>query len=94
MIYRRTLQAHTNGEDIPVDRETFDRALRVYKHRMPFRPFTLAMVNGDRLEVDYPDALAFRNGAAMYFAAGGTPVLFDHEGVTSVIGDLAGESPV
>jgi len=44
--------------------------------------------------VDYPDALAFRDGAALYFAAGGAPVLFDHEGVSEVIGDLAGESPV
>jgi len=77
-----------------MDRATFDRALRVFKHRTPFRPFTLAMVNGDRLEVDYPDALAFRDGAALYFGAGGTPVLFDYEGVSEVIGDLAGESPV
>lgn len=77
-----------------MDRQTFDRALRVFKHRIPFRPFTLPMVNGERLEVDFPDALAFRDGRAYYLDAGRTPVFFDHDGVSEVIGDLAGESPV
>jgi hypothetical protein len=76
-----------------MDRDTFNGALRTLKHRTPFRPFTLAMVNGDRLEVDYPDGLAFRDGVALYVASGGVPVLFDHEGVSQVIGDLAGQSP-
>ena len=75
-----------------MDRDTFDNTLRTFKHRHPFQPFTLMMVNGDRLEVDFPDALAFRDGAALYFAPGGVPVLFDHEGVCQVAGDLAGQS--
>jgi hypothetical protein len=77
-----------------MDRDTFDGALRILKHRMPFRPFVVAMVNGDRLDVDYPDALAYRDGVALFVASGGVPVLFDHEGVSEVIGDLAGQSPV
>jgi hypothetical protein len=77
-----------------MDPGTLDGALRTLKHRTPFRPFVVAMVNGDRLEVDYPDALAYRDGVALYVAAGGVPVLFDHEGVSEVIGDLAGQSPV
>jgi hypothetical protein len=52
------------------------------------------MVNGDQLEVDFPDALAMREGVALYVAAGRIPVWFDHEGVSEVIGGLAGESPV
>jgi hypothetical protein len=52
------------------------------------------MVNGDRLEIDCSDALAFRDGAAYYLDAGRTPVFFDYEGVSEVIGGLAGESPV
>lgn len=47
------------------------------------------MVNGTRLEVDHPDALAFRDGVAWFAAPGGVPVVFDHEGVSQVIGDLA-----
>jgi len=71
-----------------MDRDTFDATIRAFKHRSPFRPFSVAMVNGDRLEVDHPDALAFRDGTALFAAPGGVPVVFDHEGVSHVIGDL------
>jgi hypothetical protein len=47
------------------------------------------MVHGDRLEVDHPDALAVRDGVALFVGPGGVPVVFDHEGVSQVIGDLA-----
>lgn len=73
-----------------MDRETFDNSIRTFKHRTPFRPFTVAMVNGDRLEVDHPDGLAVRDGVALFVGPGGVPVVFDHEGVSQVIGDLAG----
>ena len=73
-----------------MDRETFSETLRAFKHRKPFRPFTVAMVNGDRLEVDFPDALALRDGMALFAGPGNVPVIFDHEGVNSVIGDLSG----
>jgi len=33
-----------------MDRETFGKTLRMLTQRKPFRPFTVAMVNGDRLE--------------------------------------------
>lgn len=74
-----------------MDRDTFDQAIRVYKHRSPFRPFTVAMQNGDRLEVDHPDALAIRDGVALFAGPGGVPSIFDHEGVSRIIGDLAGQ---
>jgi hypothetical protein len=77
-----------------MDRETFDHTLRTLTQRRPFRPFTVAMVNGDRLEVDFPNAIAFREGTAGFIAPGRIPVWFDHEGVSRVIGDLAGQSPV
>jgi len=72
-----------------MDRDTFDGTIRAFKHRTPFRPFTVAMVNGDRLEVDHPDALAVRDGVALFAAPGGVPVVFDYEGVSQVVGDLA-----
>ena len=72
--------------------ENFDRALSAFKSRVPFRPFTVALVNGDRFEVDHPDTLVVRNGVAVYVAAGGGPVLFDHEGVGQFVGDLTGQS--
>jgi hypothetical protein len=72
-----------------MDRETFDATIRAYRHRAPFRPFTVSLVNGERLEVDFPDALVVRDGVAVFVAPGGVPAIFDHEGVAQVIGDLA-----
>lgn len=71
-----------------METDNFDRTLNAFRRRSPFRPFTVALVNGDRFEVDHPDALVVRDGVAVYIAAGGVPVLFDHEGVSQVIGDL------
>jgi hypothetical protein len=74
-----------------MDRDAFDGTIRAFKHRKPFQPFTVAMVDGDRLEVDHPDALAVRDGIALYAGPGGVPVIFDHEGVSQIIGDLSGK---
>ena len=73
-----------------MDQHAFDDTIRAFKHRTPFRPFTVAMVSGERLEVDHPDALAVRDGIALFASPGGVPVIFDHEGVCLVVGDLAG----
>lgn len=70
----------------------FDKALAVLRQRIPFRPFTVVLVNGDRLEVDHPGALMVRDGVAFYFGPGGIPVLFDHEGVWQFVGDLVGHT--
>jgi hypothetical protein len=69
----------------------FDQTLTAFMQRTPFRPFTVALVNGDRFEVDHPRALVVRDGVAIYIAPGGVPVIFDHEGVSQFIGDLMGQ---
>ena len=71
-----------------MDTDTFEGTLRAFKRRVPYRPFTVALVNGDRFEVDHPDALVVREGVALYLGPGGIPVVFDHEGVSQVVGDL------
>lgn len=71
-----------------METDNFDRTLIAFKRRSPFQPFTVVLVNGDRFEVDYPEALLVRDGVAVYIAAGGFPVIFDHEGVSQFIGDL------
>lgn len=73
-----------------MDRETFTATIRANRNRTPFKPFTVALVNGDRYEVDRPDILAVGEGIAILIAPGGVPVFFDHEGVSHVIGDLSG----
>ncbi len=70
-----------NGRGEMMDRDTFDGTIRTFQHRTPFRTFTVAMVNGERLEVDHPDALAVRDGRALFAAPGDVPVVFDPEGV-------------
>jgi hypothetical protein len=77
-----------------MDRDRFTTTLTMLKNRRPFGPFTLAMVNGDRLEVDFPDALALRESMAVFLAPGGVTVWLDHEGVSEIIGGTAGQSPV
>lgn len=69
----------------------FDQTLNAFKNRKPFQPFTVVMVDGDRFEIDFPNALVVRDGMAVYISAGGAPILFDYEGVSQVIGDLAGQ---
>lgn len=70
-------------------RDIFTETIQVLKHLQPFRPFTIAMVNGNRYEVDYPDALAIREGLAIFLGPGRVPIYFDHEGVCEIIGDLS-----
>lgn len=70
----------------------FDNTLAAFRRQRPFRPFTVTLVNGDRFEVDHSDALVVRDGVAVYIGPGGVPILFDHEGVSQVIGDLMGQA--
>jgi len=71
--------------------DTFDATLRAFMRRTPFQPFTVALVNGDRFEVDHGNALVVRDGVSIYIAPGGVPIIFDHEGVSQFIGDLMGQ---
>ena len=72
--------------------ENFDQTLNAFKSRNPFRPFTVALVDGDKFEVDHRDALVVRGGVAVYVSPGGVPVIFDHEGVSQFIADLMGRT--
>jgi hypothetical protein len=73
-----------------MDRDTFNSTIRAYRNRSPYRPFTVVMVNGNRFEVDYPDALAIREGMALFAGPGNVPVIFDNEGVSEIVGDFSG----
>lgn len=73
-----------------MDRETFASTIQTFKQRTPFRPFTVVTMSGSRYEIDYADAILVREGVALFAAPGGVPVIFDHEGVSEVVGDLAG----
>ena len=73
-----------------MDRESFAATIQALQNRRPFKPFTVALVDGDRYEVERPNILALGEGIAMLVAPGDVPVFFDHESVSQVIGDLPG----
>ncbi len=75
-----------------MDRDVLASTMRAFRNRTPFRPFTVALVNGHRYEVDHPESLAFRDALAIFAAPGSIPIFFDHEGVSEIIGDLFGRS--
>lgn len=68
-------------------RDNFERSLRAFQRRSPFRPFTVELMNGGRILVDHPEAMVFRGGVAVYVSPDGVPTLFDHEGVNDLVGD-------
>jgi hypothetical protein len=70
--------------------KNFEKTLRTYQQRKPFRSFRVRFVDGEYIDVDHPEALIIRGGVGIYFAADNTPTLFDHEGVASVIGSTNG----
>ena len=68
--------------------DKFDNAFHAYKHRRPYHPFTITMVDGTQYEIDHEEAISIREGAAVFLAPGSVPVFFDHEGVSHIFGDL------
>ena len=49
-----------------MDAGNFNRTMTAFRERLPFRPFTVALVNGDRFKVDFANALVFREGVAVF----------------------------
>jgi hypothetical protein len=72
--------------------ESFDQVLDGLRRNQPFHIFTVELHGGRRFEVDHPGALVVRDGAAVFLAPGGTPIWFDHESVTQIIGAPASRS--
>ncbi len=71
-----------------MERESFEKSLRAFTRQTPFHPFLIELVSGSQFSVDHPEALAFRGGAACHFSQDGTPTLFNHRGVTRLIGTV------
>jgi len=67
--------------------EHFEKTLRAFSRRTPFRPYTVELISGTRIQVDHPEALVTRGGVAVYFSPDGEPTLFDHEGVAHLTGE-------
>lgn len=65
---------------------TFEQRLAALSKQVPFRPFVVELVNGERIEVDHPEALASRNVRAIFITKEGRAHYFDPEGVNRIVG--------
>lgn len=65
--------------------ENFQKVLVAMIRRRPFRPFTVELNTGVRIEIDHPEATVIREGVAIFIGPGFTPVDFDHGSVTQII---------
>ena len=72
-----------------MDSDKLSATIRVFKQRSPYHPFTLVLNNGTRLEADHPEAVSYRAGTGVHLGPMGVPTLFEADGVTEVVGDLA-----
>jgi hypothetical protein len=73
--------------------EHFQAILEAFLSREPFRPFTVNVKSGTRIEIDRPNAVAFRNGFAVYVAPGRVPFYFDNDSVVDFIGAPVSDTP-
>ncbi len=67
-----------------VKEETFERVLKAFTQRRPFKPFRIELVSGAELTVEHPEALVHRGRGAMYIDPEGNFTLFDNEGVAQL----------
>lgn len=65
--------------------QNFEKSLKAYQKRQPFRSFRVRFVSGEHIDVDHPEALVLRGGVAVYVSSAGVPTLFDHESVSEII---------
>ena len=70
-----------------MESEAFERSLRAFSRRTPFQSFHVELASGGRITVDHPEAMVVRAGLAVFIAPDGTPTLFDHQGVSRLIGN-------
>ena len=69
--------------------DTFERSLRAFCQRKPFKPFLVELISGAQLTIEHPEALVYRGRAAMHIDQQGNFTLFDNEGVTK-LADISG----
>ena len=71
----------------------FDATLEGLMTRQPFKPFTVELNTGQRIEIDHHLAISSRDGFAVFTSPGGTLVFFDHDSVNQIINAPAHSAP-
>ena len=68
--------------------ENFNKSLRTFQGRTPFRPYMVELTSGAKIVVYHPEALVYRSGVGVYFGPDGSLTILDHEGVSRVTSDI------
>ena len=62
----------------------FQRSLRLFVKRQPFKPFVVELVSGDRIVIEHPEAVAMNGDAAFYLNPSGEYAFFDSSTVSQL----------
>jgi len=73
--------------------EHFQETLDALMSIRPFKPFTVELNTGQRIEIDHHLSVSARDGYAVFTAPGGVLVMFDHESVNQIINAPAHSAP-
>ena len=65
-------------------KESFEQTLRDFLWKEPPQPFVVDLVDGTRIAVDDPGAVAFTNGEAVFLSPSSEFVEFSWENVVSI----------
>jgi hypothetical protein len=65
--------------------DNFRKVLLAMMRRRPFKPFTVELNTGARIEIDHAEATVIREGVAIFIGPGFMPVYFDHDSVTQIL---------
>lgn len=73
-----------------MSKEDFENQLRGFLRRKPFFPFRVVLLNGEEIEVDISNSVAFNGGAAIYASATGDATFFACEEVDRIVAATQG----
>lgn len=62
-------------------RENFEYVLRLFQTRQPWKPFTLELITGSRLEVNHPEALEQKEELLKLKSSSGLQTVFEYRSV-------------
>ncbi len=63
----------------------FEETLTQMRRQEPFQPFVVELLNGNRINVEHPEALAYSQRRAVYVGKHGSLHIFDPDGVNQII---------
>ena len=72
--------------------EHFETTIDALMALRPFKPFTIELNTGQRIEIDGPGMLLWKDGA-VFKAPGGPLFIFDHKGVNQIVNAPAHSAP-